>query len=317
AIGILCLVFRERAKAGRKPFSVVSCDNLRENGRKLERAVRTYLTKLSGDGWDEALDFVLSDVSFPCSMVDRIVPELTSEVKLDIELASGVSHPELLATEEFTQWVIEDRFVGGRPSWERVFVDFVRDIKPFEEMKLRMLNATHSLLAYLGVLRGYEFVHQAVADPAINDLARALLLEEVSPLLEKYHRKDRLAEYAERLLARFANEKLPHRLQQIAADGSVKISQRILPSISESLKESTLRSSLITALASWICFLHKRISAGQPLQDPKSTKLTALFEKDLEAFARKLVAEKDLFGDLTGNALITNELTARVLSLKA
>jgi fructuronate reductase len=217
----LDLILRER----RTPVSIVSCDNLQANGKKLEALVRAHMDA----------SFPAFPVSFPCSMVDRIVP---------------ASRPgEAIKTELFCQWVIEDAFVAPRPAFENVGVQFVSDVTPFELMKLRLLNAAHSFLAYWGLNRGFEFVHQVIADIEGRRQLEALFAE-IIPLLDLPAGLDPHA-YVQKLLARFNNPDLPHRLAQIACDGSVKLPQRIVPSLQVALAQGRPHVLLEQTLAEW------------------------------------------------------------------
>jgi fructuronate reductase len=207
------------------PVTILSCDNLQHNGRKLEKLLRERMVD----------KFPSCVVSFPNTMVDRIVPNAPRGAPVK--------------TERFSQWVIENDFMGVRPELERVGVQFVSDVTPYELMKLRLLNAGHSLMAYWGLNRGFEFVHQVVNDSA----GRAELLalwQEVIPLLELPSDIDPRA-YTETLLTRFNNPGLPHRLSQIATDGSVKLPQRIYPSLTEAKRRGSAHRVLASVEVEW------------------------------------------------------------------
>lgn len=221
AIEAIATILKNRST----PLTIVSCDNLQSNGHKLERLVRAHMGSA----------FPSFPVSFPNSMVDRIVPAS----------AAGAA----IKTEAFSQWVIEDKFVAARPLLENVGVQFVDDVAPWEMMKLRLLNAAHSLLAYYGLNRGLEFVHQAVNHPACRQ-SLLELWEEVIPLLTLPVGVDP-HDYTRRLLARFDNPELPHRLAQIAADGSVKLPQRILPSLALARERGLRHATLSSVLDEW------------------------------------------------------------------
>lgn len=264
AIGVLALGLRTRSEKDPKPLTVLSCDNLRENGRKLEKAIQTYFEKI---GWNKVQDWVKNNVSFPCSMVDRIVPSLSSEKTQQLETDFKFASPsELIATESFSQWVIEDNFKGEKPALEEVGVQFVKDVTPFEDMKLRLLNAAHSYLAYQGQLKGHQFVHEAMKDQELASDLRTLMLEEVAPLLKKPEGVE-FKEYVESLLKRFQNPYLPHELRQIAMDGSQKISQRWLPSLLEAEKRRTSKKVLLKALDAWMNFCYQNRKLDDPYND--------------------------------------------------
>ncbi|WP_244624539.1 hypothetical protein [Sphingomonas sp. So64.6b] len=157
-------------------------------------------------------------------------------------------------TETFSQWVIEDSFAGERPRWEVGGAQIVADVRPFETAKLRILNGAHSALAYLGLAKGHQFVHQAVADPAIRPLIEQLMRGEAAASLAITAGQD-VDRYVDALLARFANAALPHRLIQIAADGSQKIGPRWLEAIVANRAQGREAPATLTALAAWIAFV--------------------------------------------------------------
>ncbi len=252
AVGIIARGLQLRHAVGAGPLTVLSCDNLRDNGGKLERAVRAFADRAG------LTPQIFAQVKFPNSMVDRIVPA-----------AAAGQHADEIATEEFSQWVVQDDFAGERPPWERVGVEFVADVRPFEDVKLRLLNAAHSLMAYHGLLGGHEFVHQAVRDGAIRRRVITLWAE-VTPLLDLPAGHDTAA-YCARLLQRFDNPRLPHALAQIAADGSQKLPQRLWPSIEEARRRGLPHAELLAAWEAWVGFsyhaiVEKRWSWRDPLR---------------------------------------------------
>ncbi|MCA9780909.1 MAG: mannitol dehydrogenase family protein [Candidatus Eremiobacteraeota bacterium] len=263
---------RARQKHNRKPLAVLSCDNLSANGRMLQRLCQTWSEK-SGQSYDRSL------VSFPNSMVDRIVP--------------AGDDPLTIKTEAFHQWVIEDRFVGGYPHWEQKGLIFVKEVEPFERMKLCLLNASHSFLAYYGQLQGHDYVHQAIADPAIRQMVERLCLEEVGPCLD-IPDPWTLEGYVSDMLSRFDNPGLPHKLSQIAMDGTQKVPHRFLPYLEQS---SVLRK----ALSAWYTYYYEGLT--QPgrylVSDPMKDQLAASATDDKEATAaewKRLLGWKESFG---------------------
>ncbi len=261
AIGLLALGLKNR----KDKLTILSCDNLRENGRKLERAVLQYLEKSGADtSWSK------NNVSFPNTMVDRIVPALLPEKIAELENLHRLNHSELIATEQFSQWIIEDNFINGRPDWDKVGVEFVSDVRPYEEMKLRLLNASHSYLAYAGLNRRYQFVHEAIADQELFSTIMKMLKREVIPLLSVPSGFD-VSAYVDQLMSRFRNDKLPHQLKQIAMDGSQKMPQRIFSSISEARKQNSSRELLLNATSEWMDFLWN--SRDGKIDDPKASEL--------------------------------------------
>lgn len=246
APGILVEALARRRAAGRKPFTVLCCDNMPDNGKRTRSAV-TQLAACRDQG---LAAWIESEVAFPSSMVDRIVPAMTA-AHFERLAALGVADPNAVVCEAFSQWVIEDHFPTGRPAWEADGVEMVADVTPFEAMKLRMLNGSHSLLAYLGTLAGIETVHQAMTQPAIIALLRRYMLSEAAPTLNMPFGTD-LAAYSEQLLARFSNDSLCHRLEQIAMDGSQKLPQRWLQGALTGLDADLELPCTALGLAGWI-----------------------------------------------------------------
>lgn len=291
APGLLVAALAERRARGTAPFTVLSCDNLAANGERVRSAVvrLAALRDPALAGWIEA------EVAFPSSMVDRIVPRVDETTRSRLgEL--GVSDPDALACESFSQWVIEDRFPLGRPDWERVGVTMVASVAPFEEMKLRMLNGSHSLLAYLGLGLGHCTVDQAVLDPRLRRVLERYLEEEAAPSLEAPGTPgaQELAAYAESLLERFANPSLGHRLDQIAMDGSQKLPQRWLSGLEANLAAG--RGIAVTALglAGWLAFIVAASGTGE-LDDPLAELLFAVAARPSDQRVEALLCERAIF----------------------
>ncbi len=217
APGVVVEALARRKAAGLPAFSVMSCDNMPENGHVMRNVTCAYARAVDG----ELADWIEANVTFPSTMVDRIVPAVTPDTLDKIEQLTGVRDPAAVACEPFRQWVIEDNFVAGRPEWEKAGAELVSDVIPFEEMKLRMLNGSHSFLAYLGYLAGYPHINDCMEDENYRFAARALMLNEQAPTL-KVKGVD-LGRYADLLIARYSNPALRHRTWQIAMDGSQKL----------------------------------------------------------------------------------------------
>lgn len=265
APGLIVEALARRREAGVAPFTVLSCDNMPDNGKRTRQAV----IQLAEQRDASLASWIASEVAFPCSMVDRIVPAMTDE---DFErlAALGVNDPNAVVCEAFSQWVVEDNFPMGRPSWEAEGVEMVADVAPFETMKLRMLNGSHSLLAYLGALAGIETVFDGVNHTKLRALLRRYMLEEAAPTLEMPKGID-LDAYADSLLARFANDSLRHRLQQIAMDGSQKLPQRWLSGTFKRSAAGQLSPCIAMGVAAWIRYtlgedlLGNRYTVDDPL----------------------------------------------------
>ncbi|WP_168713102.1 MULTISPECIES: mannitol dehydrogenase family protein [Sphingomonas] len=264
---VLARGLAERQAQGLAGLSLVSCDNLANNGAVLARGMSAWLEKHAPAlrRWFEA------ECACPATMVDRIVPATTPADRDRIAAAAGVRDEAAVVTEPFRQWVIEDRFAGPRPGWEKVGAELVADVAPFEAAKLRMLNGAHSALAYLGLLAGHRFVHQAIADPAIAPVVERLMRQEAATSLTPAPGQD-LGAYADALLARFGNHALPHSLAQIATDGSQKIPQRWLEPLAVNAGQGRASPATLRALAAFL--LHVR-GDGAPVNDPMAERLAA------------------------------------------
>ncbi|WP_260580430.1 mannitol dehydrogenase family protein [Sphingopyxis sp. PET50] len=257
-----------RKAAGRSGLTLLSCDNLANNGVVLRRLMRQYLAAEHPGlvGWFDA------HCRCPATMVDRIVPATTDADRATVETILGARDEGAVVTEAFSQWVIEDDFVDPRPRWEAGGAQWVTDVAPYETAKLRMLNGAHSALAYIGLGRGHEFVHQAIADPAIRPLIERLMRDEAAPTIDAAPGQD-LAAYADALLDRFANPALAHRLIQIAMDGSQKIPQRWLETLAWHQRRGARCPVLLAAIDAWIAFLRDDL---HPVDDPLADRLRAV-----------------------------------------
>ncbi|MFW0765870.1 mannitol dehydrogenase family protein [Trabulsiella odontotermitis] len=249
APGVVVEALARRKAAGLPAFSVMSCDNMPENGHVMRNVVCAYARAVDSDlaAWIE------KNVTFPSTMVDRIVPAVTADTLDKIEHITGVRDPAGVACEPFRQWVIEDNFVAGRPAWEKAGAELVKDVIPFEEMKLRMLNGSHSFLAYLGYLAGYQHINDCMEDESYRHAAHTLMLKEQAPTL-KVKGVD-LAHYADLLIERYSNPALRHRTWQIAMDGSQKLPQRMLDSVRWHLAHQSRFDLLALGVAGWMRYV--------------------------------------------------------------
>jgi mannitol-1-phosphate/altronate dehydrogenase len=249
-----------------EPLTIVSCDNLVANGPFLRKLVGEYFEALG------KVPEVFEATRFPASMVDRIVPATTDADRDEAARLLGVRDEAVVVAEPFLQWVIEDDFAGDRPAWELGGAVLTDDVAPWEQAKLRMLNATHSMLAYLGALRGYETIAEAVRDDELATLARRLMTEDVVPTLTPPDGLD-LASYGATVLERFANPALKHRTTQVAMDGSVKLPVRMLGTVRDRLAAGAEPEVISLAVAAWMTYVVKT----EPLDDPQAAQLkTAL-----------------------------------------
>ncbi|WP_240345085.1 mannitol dehydrogenase family protein [Novosphingobium sp. THN1] len=271
-----------RAKAGLPGVTLLSCDNLADNGAKLESLMLQYLERHEPD----LVPWFAANCTCPSTMIDRIVPATTDEDRAMVAKAlGGLEDQACVVTEPFSQWVIEDRFAGARPRWEDVGAQLVSEVGPYETAKLRMLNGAHSLLAYCGLRAGHEYVHEAIADPDLRALAEQLMRQEAAPTITPAPNQD-LDAYADALIARFANPSLNHRLIQIAMDGSQKVPQRWLETLKHNEQQGRTCPAIREGLAAWV---HHLQGHNGPVDDPMADKLSRAVKSDNPMIA--------LFGD--------------------
>ena len=272
APGLIVDALRQRRYQGTAPFACLSCDNLPANGLVLKRVV------LGLAGWldPDLADWIQGNVPFPCTMVDRIVPATTAADIAAISELTGEPDSAPVVHEPFRQWVIEDAFAGiTRPRLEKIGALFVDDVRPYEEMKLRLLNATHSAIAYLGVLAGKRTVFETVEDAAFRSFIERLWSEELIPSLANPPKID-LSRYTRQLMARYRNPAIEHATNQIAMDGSLKLPLRILPPIADNLAAGGKIAGLSLVVAAWIRYLAGRTDQGDDIEirDPLRDRLT-------------------------------------------
>lgn len=280
-LGLLVEALRQRFAAGVAPFTVLCCDNLPENGVLLREAVLGFAARIDAGLHDR----IAAEVCFPSTMVDRITPAATAETRAEAARLTGVEDPAAIETEPFSQWVIEDRFAQGRPDWASAGALFVEDVRPFEEMKLRMLNGAHSLIAYAGHHAGCTYVRDAMARPDLAALV-ARHMAAAAQTLDAVPGID-LESYAAELVARFRNPAIAHRTYQIAMDGTEKLPQRIFaPAVTAQARGQDL-APFAFACAAWMY----HAATAPELQDPRAEAIRAgvpLGASEAEAVASAL-----------------------------
>lgn len=267
--GLLVWAIRARRAADAPPLTILCCDNLPENGPMLRSLVLDFARRTAPD----MVDHIARDIGFPATMVDRITPAQGTDTLALAERLTGRRDLAAIETETFRQWVIEDDFRSGRPDWAAGGAIFTDDVRPFETMKLRMLNGAHSLIAYAGFLSGHAHVRDAMGDPALVALVRrhlAAAAQTLSPL-------DGVdfAAYADDLVRRFENPHLAHATHQIAMDGTEKLPQRILAPALDALRHGQSLEPFAFATAAWMRYALGRQDDGTPydLRDPRQTAL--------------------------------------------
>ncbi len=296
AVGMICAALQARHAAGLPPFTVLSCDNLPGNGKLLSRLVQDY----AAIAYPALAGWITSNVQYPCSMVDRIVPALVQDDIDSFEHASGLRDSAPVRHEPFRQWVLEDSFSGARPPWHNAGAHYVQDVIPYEQVKLRMLNGAHSALAYLGYLAGHETIASVMADPPFASYVQQLWSSEIIPTLQAPAGLD-LQAYANQLSSRFSNTAIHHRTWQIAMDGSQKIPQRLLASVRARLSSGASIELLCTAIAGWMRYVEGTDEAGRKIdvQDPFYDVLQSTLRgagSDSRAKVRALLSLEQVFG---------------------
>ncbi|MBT6244440.1 MAG: mannitol dehydrogenase family protein [Gammaproteobacteria bacterium] len=307
APGLLARGLKYRMEAGSGPISIISCDNLSRNGRSTRQAV----TGVAGLFSAENASWIRDYVSFPDTMVDRIVPATSELDTAGFERETGMEDSGLVICEPFSQWVIESNIAGERPEWERVGVQFVDDVAVYEEIKLRLLNASHSALAYLGLLAGYEYIHEAMADPLLARFTEYLMEKEISPLIQPPIGFD-LKQYTQSILKRFANPAIQYRTAQVANDGSLKLQQRIYPTLTEYLQMSVGAPGLVLVVAAWLHCLTTPAYASL-FSDPGGEYIRSYSGDNLPQL---LTSESETLGMIWGDEAFKGQIRAVADDLK-
>lgn len=322
-IGLLTRGLARRFRTGGASITIVPCDNMVDNGRVTQRLVRSLAGFTGGDdGSPKAREAFLTwleeSVAFPSTMVDRIAPATTDAHRQEAAAMLGLSDAGLVVAEPFLQWVVQDRFAAPRPAWERAGATLTDDVAPYEQVKLRLLNATHSLLAYLGALKGHATIAAAVADPELERAARDLMDCDVIPTITPPPGLD-LAGYRDSVLERFANPSTGHTTIQVAMDGSQKLPIRLLGTVSDRLAAGAVPQAAALAVAAWMVFVARgRSTSGRelPLDDPLAERLRSSAADGTGSLAERLLAVSEVFpDDVAGNDAFRDAVSASVREL--
>ncbi|WP_406072044.1 mannitol dehydrogenase family protein [Streptomyces sp. NBC_01020] len=251
ALGLAVRGLQQRLRTGAAPVTVLCCDNLMDNGSQLRCLISEFIAALPAAEREDLQAYVDTSVSTPSTMVDRIAPATTDEHRTLVARAFGVRDTVPVPAEPYRLWVMQDDFRAGRPAWEATGAVFTDDVAPYELMKLRLLNGAHSLLAYLGLLRGHRSIDQAVTDDLLGAAVEAAMRDEILPTVTEPQGMPGKAYIAE-LLERFANPALGHRTAQVASDGSLKIPVRWAGVIEESLAAGRVPRVLALGVAAYV-----------------------------------------------------------------
>jgi D-arabinitol 4-dehydrogenase len=301
--GALTAILRARRAAGAGAVTLLNCDNLRHNGDRARGGLLQFIA-LAGDA--DLLGWVEQHTTCPNAMVDRITPRPTTEVRDRVRQATGIDDPAALMGESFIQWVIEDRFIAGRPAWEDVGVQMVDSVDAYEEAKIRLLNATHSCIAWAGTLVGHTFIHEGTHDAPIRQMAYDYVTDDTIPVLDtpEHPCPINLPAYRDVVLARFGNPAIADTNQRVAMDGFSKIPGFIAPTIAERLAAGATIDSVAMLPALFLAYL-QRWHAGQipytyqdQAMDPAAAHALCAAADPIAAFC----ADAVLWGPLAGDA---------------
>jgi mannitol 2-dehydrogenase len=298
AFGYLLEALNRRRERGLGPFTAMSCDNIQGNGEVLRKMLLAF-----AELRDPTLrNWLAENCAFPNSMVDRITPATTDEHRALVKEEFGIDDGWPVMTEVFKQWVIEDHFPNGRPRWEDVGAQMTSDVLPYEKMKLRLLNASHQAMAYIGMLLGYQLVHEAMEEQGIRKLVEKMMDNEVTPLLSEVPGVN-LTDYKKTLIERFRNPAIRDQLSRLGIYGSAGIPKFVLPSLEEQLQRGGPIKLLSFTIASWFRYLTGLDESGKemPMLDPMAEKLRERAQaggKD----PGNLLAMREIFSEQLANA---------------
>lgn len=311
--GYVSEALRRRRDSGVDPFTVLSCDNVRGNGDLARRMLLAYAQEKDA----ELGQWMAEHVAFPNCMVDRITPVTSEEDRAMVADDFGIQDAWPVVSEDFIQWVLEDRFPAGRPAFEKVGVQMVDDVEPYELMKLRLLNCSHQAIAYLGLLLGHTYAHEAVNDGDLARFTRSLYMEEATPAVGEVPGIN-LAEYKDQLMARFGNEHVRDTLARLAAESSDRIPTWLVPVIRENLEAGRSVEVAAAIVASWARYAEGTGENGEqwPVVDRLHDRVmarAAAHDDDILAFLR----DEELFGDLAEREEFTAPYAAALNTLRA
>jgi D-arabinitol 4-dehydrogenase len=316
--GAVATILRERVERGGAPVTLLNCDNLRSNGARFRAGLLDFLERRD----DIALrDWVEANTSCPSSMVDRITPRPPPDLAARVKAATGHDDRAPVMSESFIQWVVEDRFIAGRPAWQQVGVEMVESVHAHEEAKIRVLNATHSCVAWAGTLRGLSFIHEDMAVPEIRQMAWDYVSHDVIPSLDTpgHPSPIDLATYRDLVLERFGNPYVRDTNQRVAMDGYSKIPGFVVPTLLDCIARGASIDSTAMLPALFFAFLGRwhRAELAYDYQDgvmdPASAHAIFDAADPLAAFCNETL----LFGPLTGHAMLVSAMRVALARVRA
>lgn len=308
--GFLTAALARRRKQGLPPFTVLSCDNLQGNGNIARKMLTTFAERQD----PQLSRWIAENVAFPNSMVDRITPATTPPDIAMVAKQFGIDDAFPVVAEPFIQWVIEDDFCAGRPDWETVGVQMTSNVHPYEMMKIRLLNASHLLIGYLGSLAGYSYVHEVMADPLFKQ-AVANLMEEVTLTLEPLPGID-LTDYKQTLVERFANPKIQDQLPRLCLNGAAKMPKFVLGSLRDKLAQGGAIDYMSLTVAAWFRYLNGQDDQGKAIaiDDPMAEILTQQARCG-GTNPQPLLSMTEIFGDLSQSSYFVDIVSHQLQSL--
>ncbi len=290
--GFLCAALARRRAAGIPAFTLMSCDNLPHNGAVTRKALLAFAALRDV----ELHDWIERNVSFPNAMVDRITPMTSVAHRLQLADDKQIDDAWPVVCEPFVQWVLEDKFVDGRPAWEKVGVQFTDDVTPYEEMKIKLLNGSHLALTYLGFLKGYRYVHETMNDPLFVRYIRAYMDLDVTPQLASVPGID-LEGYKDTLIERFSNQAIADQLERVCSDGSSKFPKFTVPTINRLILDNADLERASLVVAAWALYLKGLDETGMTyrIPDPRAEFCQALVADDV-LITQRLLEVEEIFG---------------------
>ncbi|MDX1370301.1 mannitol dehydrogenase family protein [Pseudomonas sp.] len=268
--GFLCAALGRRRAAGTAAFTLMSCDNLPHNGAVTRKALLAFARLVD----PELAVWIEANVSFPNAMVDRITPMTSAAHRQQLATEHGIEDAWPVVCEPFVQWVLEDKFVAGRPAWEKVGVQFTDDVTPYEEMKIKLLNGGHQTLAYLGAMLGHRYAHETMQDEQLREYVRAYMDKDVTPYLKEAPGID-LEAYKDSLIERFSNTAICDQLSRIGYDGSSRLPKFVLPTLLKQIEAGVPLHRTALIVAAWCQYQTGVNQHGNPFEvgDPCSAQV--------------------------------------------
>ncbi len=307
--GFLTAALKKRRAAGLPPFSILSCDNIQHNGDVARKMLLAFAQKQDR----ELAAWIAKSVHFPNTMVDRITPVTSPEVIAYLQETHNVKDEWPVVCEPFIQWVVEDKFSNGRPPLEKLGVQFVPDVSPYEKMKIRLLNAGHSVLGIPGAIHGHPTINVCMEDPVFAKFMRQFMDKEVSPVLGEIEGMD-VEKYKDALEERFANPNIKDSVSRICSESSAKLPKFLIPTLQENLASGGSIKYATLILAAWCYYSDRRVNEnGEPLEiiDSMKTELH-LFAKTTQDDNIAFLKQRELFGNLEKNPRFVKQYTEAI-----